>query len=152
MADARLRFFVPRSAMIGGHATNIIGPFLHWLIQGLKQQFPLFVLPFFVPAATMQVKLDAEVTFFEGGPDPSEMAAPAVSILTVIGLVPFSAAVARQVWVKYTLTSRRIKVRFAHVWPGGRGRGVGKEVVGDACGGNAMLRSFMKTSELPGGS
>ncbi|CAM9448758.1 unnamed protein product [Laminaria digitata] len=38
------------------------------------------------------------------------MAAPAVSILTVIGLVPFSAAVARQVWVKYTLTSRRIKI------------------------------------------
>ncbi|CAM9764481.1 unnamed protein product, partial [Hapterophycus canaliculatus] len=57
-----------------------------------------------------KVKLEAEVTFFEGGPDPSEVVAPAISILTVIGLVPFSAALARQAWVKYTLTSRRIKV------------------------------------------
>ncbi|CAM9851674.1 unnamed protein product, partial [Ectocarpus sp. 12 AP-2014] len=57
-----------------------------------------------------KVKLEAEVTFFEGGPDPSEVVAPAVSILTVIGIVPFSAALARQAWVKYTLTSRRIKV------------------------------------------
>ncbi|CAN0315363.1 unnamed protein product, partial [Ectocarpus sp. 8 AP-2014] len=58
-----------------------------------------------------KVKLEAEVTFFEGGPDPSEVVAPAVSILTVIGIVPFSAALARQAWVKYTLTSRRIKVK-----------------------------------------
>lgn len=57
-----------------------------------------------------KVKLEAEVTFFEGGPDPSEVVAPAVSILTVIGIVPFSAALARQAWVKYTLTSRRIKI------------------------------------------
>ncbi|CAN0288307.1 unnamed protein product, partial [Scytosiphon promiscuus] len=55
-------------------------------------------------------KLEAEVTFFEGGPDASEVVAPAISILTVIGLVPFSAALARQAWVKYTLTSRRIKI------------------------------------------
>lgn len=58
-----------------------------------------------------QVKLEAEVTFFEGGPDPSEMVAPAVSILTVIGVIPFTASVARQAWVKYTITSRRIKVQ-----------------------------------------
>eukprot|EP00752_Nemacystus_decipiens_P018759 g16819.t1 len=57
-----------------------------------------------------KVKLEAEVTFFEGGPDPSEVVAPAVSILTVIGIVPFTAALARQAWVKYTLTSRRIKI------------------------------------------
>ncbi|CAB1116483.1 unnamed protein product [Ectocarpus sp. CCAP 1310/34] len=57
-----------------------------------------------------KVKLEAEVTFFEGGPDPSEVVAPALSILTVIGIVPFSAALARQAWVKYTLTSRRIKI------------------------------------------
>lgn len=59
--------------------------------------------------AVDQIKLEAEVTFFEGAPDPSEMVAPAVSILTVIGIIPFTAAVARQAWVKYTLTSRRIK-------------------------------------------
>lgn len=58
----------------------------------------------------LQIKLEAEVTFFEGAPDPSEMIAPAVSILTVIGIVPFAASLARQAWVKYTLTSRRIKV------------------------------------------
>ncbi|CAM9417255.1 unnamed protein product [Choristocarpus tenellus] len=58
----------------------------------------------------MKVKLDTEVTFFEGAPDASEVVAPAISVLTVIGLVPFSAALARQAWVKYTITSRRIKV------------------------------------------
>lgn len=56
------------------------------------------------------MKLEPEVTFFEGGPDVSEVVAPAVSILTVIGIVPFTAALARQAWVKYTITSRRIKV------------------------------------------
>eukprot|EP00953_Heterococcus_sp_UTEX-ZZ885_P022624 12506-Heterococcus_DN1.PRE.1 len=56
------------------------------------------------------VKLEPEVTIFEGGPDISETFVPAVSILTVIGLIPFAAAVARQLWVKYTITSRRIRV------------------------------------------
>ena len=45
----------------------------------------------------MQVKLEAEVTFFEGAPDVSETFVPAISIITVLGLIPFAAAVARQV-------------------------------------------------------
>lgn len=56
------------------------------------------------------------MTFFEGAPDLSEIVAPAVSILTVIGIIPFTAALARQAWVKYTLTSRRIKVGYRGDW------------------------------------
>jgi hypothetical protein len=52
---------------------------------------------------TIQVKLEPEVTIFEGGPDISETFVPAVSILTVIGLIPFAAAVARQVRFSATL-------------------------------------------------
>ncbi|CAM9429757.1 unnamed protein product, partial [Phaeothamnion confervicola] len=58
-----------------------------------------------------KVKLEPEVTIFEGPPDISETFVPAVSVLTVIGIVPFAAAVARQAWVKYTITSRRVSVQ-----------------------------------------
>ena len=36
---------------------------------------------------------------------------PGLSVLTVIGIVPFAAAAARQAWVKYKITSRRISVQ-----------------------------------------
>lgn len=55
-------------------------------------------------------KLDPETTFFEGPPSPTEILFPALSILTVIGIVPFVSAVARQFWVKYKFTSRRIAI------------------------------------------
>mmetsp|Transcript_29881 Transcript_29881/g.74255 ORF Transcript_29881/g.74255 Transcript_29881/m.74255 type:complete len:122 (-) Transcript_29881:67-432(-) len=35
---------------------------------------------------------------------------PAISVLTVLGIIPFAGAVARQIWVKYEFTSRRIRV------------------------------------------
>merc|ERR1711871_1629341 len=55
-------------------------------------------------------KLEAEVTFFEGPPSPTEMIFPALSILTVIGIIPFISSVSRQLWVRYKFTSRRISI------------------------------------------
>lgn len=58
-----------------------------------------------------KVKLEAEITFFEGPPSPTEILLPALSILTVIGIIPFTAALARQIWVRYKFTSRRISIQ-----------------------------------------
>ena len=58
-----------------------------------------------------KLKLEPEIVFFEGPPSPSEVIFPAISILTVIGIVPFIAAVSRQFWVKYKFTSRRVSVQ-----------------------------------------
>jgi len=54
--------------------------------------------------------LAPEETFFEGPPSWTEVVIPAISILTVIGIVPFVATLSRQAWVKYKITSRRISV------------------------------------------
>lgn len=56
-------------------------------------------------------KLDPETTFYEGPPSSSELLFPAISILSVIGIVPFIAALSRQFWVKYKFTSRRISIQ-----------------------------------------
>ena len=55
-------------------------------------------------------KLEPETVFYEGAPSPSELIIPGLSILTVIGIVPFAAALARQAWVRYKFTSRRISI------------------------------------------
>jgi len=54
--------------------------------------------------------LDPEETFYEGPPAITETIAPTISILTVVGIVPAAAAWARQAWVRYQITSRRIRV------------------------------------------
>jgi hypothetical protein len=54
--------------------------------------------------------LAPEEVFFEGPPSWTEMVIPGISILTVIGIVPFIATATRQAWVKYKITSRRISV------------------------------------------
>ena len=59
----------------------------------------------------MDAALAPETLFFEGPPSWTEMVLPAISIITIIGVVPFLAAAARQVWVKYKITSRRISVQ-----------------------------------------
>lgn len=51
-----------------------------------------------------------EVQFFEGPPSATEMIIPGISILTVVGLIPFAASVARQVWTRYKFSNRRIEV------------------------------------------
>ena len=59
-------------------------------------------------------KLEAETVFFEGPPSASELLFPAISILTVIGIVPFIAALVRQFWVRYKFTSRRISIQSGY--------------------------------------
>merc|ERR1719271_1690924 len=67
---------------------------------------------FAAPEATKSASaLAPETLFFEGPPSTTEMVLPAISIITIIGVVPFLAAAARQVWVKYKITSRRISVQ-----------------------------------------
>lgn len=54
--------------------------------------------------------LAPEETFYEGPPAITETIAPTISILTVVGIVPAAAAWARQAWVRYKITTRRIRV------------------------------------------
>jgi len=61
--------------------------------------------------AAKPVALEPETLFFEGPPSKSELVIPTLSILTVIGIIPFAAALSRQFWVKYKITSRRISVQ-----------------------------------------
>lgn len=56
-------------------------------------------------------KLEPETVFFEGPPSATEVLFPALSIVTVIGIVPFISALSRQFWVKYKFTSRRISIQ-----------------------------------------
>jgi Bacterial PH domain len=56
------------------------------------------------------VSLAPEETFYEGPPAISETFIPTASILTVIGIIPAGAAWARQAWVRYKITTRRIRV------------------------------------------
>ena len=63
------------------------------------------------PAVAEKAVLEPETLFFEGPPSITELVLPAISIITIIGVVPFLAAAARQVWVKYKITSRRISVQ-----------------------------------------
>ena len=67
------------------------------------------------PAAPADSKaaaaLEPETLFFEGPPSWTELIVPGISVLTVIGIVPFAAAASRQVWVTYKVTSRRVSVR-----------------------------------------
>lgn len=54
--------------------------------------------------------LAPEETFYEGPPAITETLAPTLSIVTVVGIVPAAAAWARQAWVRYQITNRRIRV------------------------------------------
>jgi hypothetical protein len=54
--------------------------------------------------------LTPEEVFYEGPPAITETIAPTISILTVVGIIPAAAAWARQAWVRYKITTRRIRV------------------------------------------
>jgi len=56
------------------------------------------------------VSLAPEEVYYEGPPAITETIIPTISILTVIGIVPAAAAWARQAWVRYKITTRRIRV------------------------------------------
>jgi len=63
-----------------------------------------------VTADKSKAMLAPEETFFEGAPSWTEVVIPAISVLTVIGIIPFAFTVARQLWVRFKITSRRISV------------------------------------------
>jgi len=54
--------------------------------------------------------LAPEEVFFEGPPSITETLLPTASILTVVGIIPAAASWSRQLWVRYKITSRRIRV------------------------------------------
>lgn len=54
--------------------------------------------------------LTPEEVFYEGPPAITETIIPTISILTVVGIIPAAAAWARQAWVRYKITTRRIRV------------------------------------------
>jgi hypothetical protein len=58
----------------------------------------------------VKATLAPEKVFYEGPPAITETIAPTLSILTVVGIVPAAASWARQVWVRYKITNRRIRV------------------------------------------
>ena len=58
-----------------------------------------------------KIKLEPETVFFEGPPSISEVFLPALSIVTVIGIIPFISSLSRQLWVRYKFTSRRIGIQ-----------------------------------------
>lgn len=57
-----------------------------------------------------KTRLEPETVFVETGPSNLELVVPTLSILTVIGIIPFVGAVARALWVRYKITSRRISI------------------------------------------
>jgi hypothetical protein len=61
------------------------------------------------PAAA-SAALAPEQTFWEGPPSATETIIPGLSLFTVVGVIPFSASLARQAWTRYKFTSRRIEV------------------------------------------
>lgn len=62
------------------------------------------------PPPPPKVKLEPEEVFYEGPPSWTDLVVPTLSILTVVGLIPFVAAAARYAWVRYKFTSRRIAI------------------------------------------
>lgn len=56
------------------------------------------------------VTLAPEEIHYEGPPAITETIIPTVSILTVVGIVPAIASWSRQAWVRYKITTRRIRV------------------------------------------
>lgn len=62
------------------------------------------------PSAAAVQQLIPEQTFWEGPPSIAETVIPGLSLFTVIGAIPFSAALARQAWTRYKITNKRLEV------------------------------------------
>lgn len=58
----------------------------------------------------VKAALVPEETYYEGPPALSETFIPTLSIITVVGIIPAIASWARQAWVRYKITNRRIRV------------------------------------------
>mmetsp|Transcript_17610 Transcript_17610/g.20312 ORF Transcript_17610/g.20312 Transcript_17610/m.20312 type:complete len:191 (+) Transcript_17610:90-662(+) len=63
-----------------------------------------------LPEKKASATLAPEEVHYEGPPAKTETILPTISILTVVGIIPAAAAWARQAWVRYRITSRRIRV------------------------------------------
>ncbi|GJQ08406.1 hypothetical protein GpartN1_g849.t1 [Galdieria partita] len=75
--------------------------------KSLKKRLS-FVFP--LKMKQTSAKKREEIIVYKGGPSWTELIVPTVSLLTVVGIFPFLATVARQLWVRYQLTSNRIVV------------------------------------------
>merc|ERR1719428_719250 len=51
-----------------------------------------------------------EQTFWEGPPSITETIIPGLSLFTVVGVIPFTASLARQAWTRYKLTNKRLEI------------------------------------------
>merc|ERR1740125_54499 len=52
-----------------------------------------------------------EQTFFEGAPSITETFIPGLSLFTVVGVIPFTASLARQAWTRYKITNKRMEIQ-----------------------------------------
>ena len=62
------------------------------------------------PSAAAAQQLVPEQTFWEGPPSITETFIPGLSLLTVVGVIPFSASLARQAWTRYKITNKRLEI------------------------------------------
>jgi len=62
------------------------------------------------PQLPTRKELDPEMVFFEGKPSPTELIAPTLSIITIIGILPFIASLYRQATVGYKFTNKRLSI------------------------------------------
>jgi hypothetical protein len=93
------------------HISFFLLPFSYLLLTGqTRQTQEWFVCYQKSPGVTPKKTLAPEETFYEGPPAITETIAPTLSILTVVGIIPAAAAWARQAWVRYRITTRRIRV------------------------------------------
>ena len=61
-------------------------------------------------SAEQSLQLVPEQTFFEGPPSITETFIPGLSLFTVVGVIPFTASLARQAWTRYKITNKRLEV------------------------------------------
>ncbi|EOD30009.1 hypothetical protein EMIHUDRAFT_47434, partial [Emiliania huxleyi CCMP1516] len=52
-----------------------------------------------------------EQTFYEAAPSITETIIPGLSVLTVVGIIPFGASLARQAWTRYKITNKRLEIK-----------------------------------------
>jgi len=63
------------------------------------------------PSAAAAQQLVPEQTFFEGAPSITETFIPGLSLFTVVGVIPFTASLARQAWTRYKITNKRMEIQ-----------------------------------------
>jgi len=71
-------------------------------VKGPKEKGPL--------SAAAAQQLVPEQVFFEGPPSITETVIPGLSLFTVVGVIPFTASLARQAWTRYKITNKRLEI------------------------------------------